>query len=193
MKDFIGIDENDSAFSGSTQMGLILMRTEWLQDALPTTQYNFFGNVGFKGFDFTFNFTGVSGNKIYDNTANANFYKARLAKSLNTTIVATEFPEESNNNPASVSTRYLKDGAYLRLNNATLGYNFSPQSLGIGNWITSLRLSITGQNLFVITKYDGYDPEVNTDKAVQDITSYGIDYLGYPKARTIVFGLNVSF
>ena len=195
MKEFIGIDENGlSAFRDANGDGLNTEDDRIVAgSALPTTMYNFFGNLGYKGFDFSFNFNGVSGNKVYDNTANANFYKARLAKSLNSTIVAAEFPEESNNNPASVSTRYLKDGAFLRLNNATLGYNFKPQALGLDGWITSLRLSITGQNLFVITDYDGYDPEVNTDRSVAGITSYGIDYLGYPKARTIVFGLNVSF
>ena len=56
-----------------------------------------------------------------------------------------------------------------------------------------MRLSVTGQNLFVNTDYDGYDPEVNTDRSIEDITSYGIDYLSYPKARTFVFGLNVTF
>ncbi len=195
MKEFTGIDENGlSVFRDANGDGLNTEADRVVAgSALPTTLYNFFGNVGYKGFDFNFNFNGVSGNKIYDNTANANFYKARLAKSLNTTIVAAEFPEESNTNPASVSTRYLKDGAFLRLNNVTLGYNFKPATLGLDGWINSLRLSVTGQNLFVITDYDGYDPEVNTNKNVDDITSYGIDYLGYPKARTIVFGLNVSF
>jgi iron complex outermembrane receptor protein len=83
----------------------------------------------------------------------------------------------------------------LRLNNVALGYNFNLETLGISDWVTALRVSITGQNLFLITDYDGYDPEVNTDRAAEGgtIPSYGIDYLSYPKARTIVFGLNVSF
>ncbi len=195
MKDFIGIDENGvSEFRDANGDGLDTDADRVVAgSALPTTQFNFYGNVAYKGFDFGFNFNGVSGNKIYDNTANANFYKARLAKSLNATIAAIEFPTESNNNSASVSTRYLKDGAFLRLNNVTLGYNFNPKVLGIDNWITALRLSVTGQNLFVATNYDGYDPEVNTDRSINGITSYGIDYLGYPKARTLVLGLNVSF
>lgn len=46
---------------------------------------------------------------------------------------------------------------------------------------------------FVITDYNGYDPEVNTDRNIGNVTSYGIDYLSYPKARSIIFGLNVSF
>jgi len=195
MKQFIGIDENGlSKFLDANGDGLDTDADRVVAGtALPTTTYNFYGSVSYKGFDFGINFNGVSGNKVYDNTANANFYKARLAKSQNTTLAAVEFPQESNNNPAAVSTRYLKDGAFLRLNNASLGYNFNPQKLGISSWVNSLRLSVTGQNLFVATKYDGYDPEVNTDRSVDGITSYGIDYLGYPKARTIIFGLNVSF
>lgn len=195
MKDFVGIDElGMSNFRDAKPDGLDTDEDRVAAgSALPTTMYNFYGNLAFKGFDFNFNFNGVSGNKIYDNTANANFYKARLAKSLNTTDAATEFVTESITNPASVSTRYLKDGAFLRLNNVSLGYSFNPRTLGIGEWITALRLSVTGQNLFVITDYNGYDPEVNTDRTVNGITSYGIDYLSYPKARTFVFGLNVSF
>jgi iron complex outermembrane receptor protein len=87
----------------------------------------------------------------------------------------------------------LKNGSYLRLNSLVLGYTFNTNKLGFSKWISSLRLSITGQNLFVITKYDGYDPEVNTDRAIDGIFSYGIDYLSYPKARSVIFGLNLSF
>ena len=195
MKDFTGIDENGlSVFRDVNGDGLDTDEDRIAAgSALPETMYNFFVNAGFKGFDLAVNFNGVSGNKVYDNTANSNFYKARLAKSLNSTSAAVEFPEESLTNPASVSTRYLKDASFLRLNNISLGYNFSPQTLGIGNWIRALRLSVTGQNLFVSTDYDGYDPEVNTDRSIEGITSYGIDYLSYPKARTFVFGLNVTF
>ncbi|HKO81834.1 MAG TPA: hypothetical protein VJU78_15620, partial [Chitinophagaceae bacterium] len=89
--------------------------------------------------------------------------------------------------------RFLKNGAYLRLNNVSLGYNFNTRALGIDKYISSLRLSVTGQNLFVITDYDGYDPEVNSDRQFKGISSYGIDFLSYPKARTVIFGLNLSF
>jgi iron complex outermembrane receptor protein len=111
---------------------------------------------------------------------------------VNTTREAISDAKESTSNAARVSTRYLKDGAYLRLNSLALGYSFNTGRLGI-KWLTSLRLSVTGQNLFVITDYDGYDPEVNTDRTVNGISSYGIDYLSYPKARSIIFGLSVSF
>ncbi|MFN7279528.1 MAG: SusC/RagA family TonB-linked outer membrane protein [bacterium] len=161
--------------------------------ALPKVIYAFFTNLQYKGFDFVANFNGVSGNKIYDNTANANFYKLRLSKSVNTTPEALMYPAESINNAAPVSSRYLKDGSYLRLNNLALGYSFDTRSMKIGKLVSGLRLSLTAQNLFVITDYDGYDPEVNTDRQINGVLSYGIDMLSYPKARNIIFGLNVNF
>jgi len=161
--------------------------------ALPKVLYSFFGNLSYKGFDLNANFNGVSGNKVYDNTANSIFYKLKLSKNTNTTRAAIEYPNESVNNAAQVSTRYLKDGAWFRLNSLSLGYSFNTVGLGIGNWVKGLRLSVTGQNLFVVTKYDGYDPEVNTDRTVNGVSSYGIDYLSYPKARSVIFGLNVTF
>ncbi len=159
--------------------------------ALPNFQYNFSGSFSYRRFDLSFNFTGVSGNKVYDNTANASFFKLRLARGLNTIPEAIAFPEESVNNPAPVSTRYLKDASYLRLNNLSLGYNVNAASLGFGKWVQNLRFSITGQNLFVITPYNGYDPEVNTDRTINGVSSYGIDYMSYPRARTITLGLNL--
>lgn len=161
--------------------------------ALPTTQYNFNAGVSFKGLSLYANLNGVAGNKIFDNTALAYFYKLRLTKGNNTTPAAVEFPEESPNNAAPISTRFLKDGAYLRLNNLTLNYKFNTQKLGFSKYVSDLNIYITGQNLFLITDYDGWDPEVDTDRQVDGILSYGIDNLSYPKARTFVFGVNLSF
>jgi iron complex outermembrane receptor protein len=161
--------------------------------ALPNVMYNFYGNIAYKGFDAVINFNGVSGNKIYDNTANANFYKNKLSKSVNTTAAAIAEPTESVSNAAPVSTRYLKDGGFLRLNNLAVGYSFNTQKLGVSKIIQAIRLSVTAQNLLVFTKYDGFDPEVNTDRTINGISSYGIDYLSYPKARSFLVGLNITF
>ncbi len=169
-----------------------------LGSALPTTLYNFNLGSSFKGFDLAANFNGVSGNKIFNNTANANFIKNNIANGVNTTPEAVEYPNESTSNEKPVSSRYLENGAFLRLNNLSLGYSVSTSKLGIDRWVSRLRVSVTGQNLFVITKYTGYDPEVNTDRSSFNsssagVTSMGIDYLSYPKAKTILFGLNVTF
>jgi TonB-linked SusC/RagA family outer membrane protein len=163
-----------------------------LGTALPNLLYGVYGNFGFKGFSLQANFNGISGNKLYDNTANTNFYKARLAKSVNTTSAAASEPKESINNAAPVSSRYLKSGAYFRLNNLSLAYEFDTKKWNIDKWAKAIRISVTGQNLFVITKYDGYDPEVNTDRSDDGVSSYGIDYNSYPKARTFLVGINVS-
>lgn len=193
--DFIGFNpDGKSKFRDTDNDGIITDKDRIAAGtALPNILYSFFGSVAYKGFDLIANFNGVSGNKIYDNTANSFFYKARLVKGINTTAEGIGSPEESTSNAAGISTRYLKDGAYLRLNNAALGYTFNIAKMGI-RWATALRFSVTGQNLFVITKYNGYDPEVNIDRTSSEgVISSGIDYLGYPKARSIIFGLNLSF
>ena len=72
--------------------------------------------------------------------------------------------------------------------NVTLSYN-------IGNITKTFRnasISITGQNLFVITDFSGFDPEVNTDKQIGGIPSLGIEYTPYPTARTILLGINIT-
>lgn len=194
LKEYTGLDDQGmSTFRDVDGDGIITDKDRIaLGSALPKQQFNFNGSVGYKGFDLAVNFNGVAGNKVYDNTANANFYKLRLSKGLNTTPEAL-VANESINNSAPVSSRYLKPGSFLRLNNASLGYNFNTKALGISRWISALRLSATGQNLWVWTKYDGYDPEVNIDRTVNGISSYGIDYLSYPKARSLVLGLNLTF
>jgi TonB-linked SusC/RagA family outer membrane protein len=159
---------------------------------LPNLLYGFYGSFNFRGVSLQANFNGVAGNKIYDNTANTFFYRGRLAKSLNTTPEAAAEPNEVIGNPASISSRYLKSASYLRLNNLTLGYDINTKGLGIDKWAKAIRVSVTGQNLFVVTHYNGYDPEVNTDRSDDSISSFGVDYLSYPKARTILFGINVT-
>lgn len=196
MKEFLGIGPDGfSEFADLDGDGVITdFDRKIVGSALPDITYNFYTNLGYKRLDLALNFNGVSGNKIYDHTAMSNFYKTQLSKSNNTTSEATEFPEESNINAAAVSTRYLKDGSYLRLNNLTLGYSFDTKSMAWSSeWINELRLSFTGQNLFVITNYDGYDPEVNTDSSIGGVQSFGIDNSAYPKSKSFVFGVTVTF
>ncbi len=195
MQQFTGFDANGiSTYLDNDKDGIVTDKDRIAAGtALPNVLYSFFTNLSYRGFDLNANFNGVSGNKIYDNTANSLFYKNLLTKNRNTTRDAITDGNESVNNAAPVSTRFLKDGAWLRLNNLSLGYSFNTVGLGIGDWVKGLRLSVTGQNLFVITKYDGFDPEVNTDRTINGVSSYGIDYLSYPKARSIIFGLNVTF
>lgn len=196
MQTFTGIDGDGlSQFADNDGDGEITEKDRTVVgSALPDLTYNFYTNFSYKRFDLNMNFNGVSGNEIYDHTAMGSFYKTLLSKSNNTTAIATEFTDESIINAAAVSTRYLKDGSFLRLNNLTIGYSFDTDSMAwASKWLKELRLNFTGQNLFVITDYDGYDPEVNQDASTGGIQSFGIDKFAYPKAKTFVLGLNVTF
>lgn len=161
--------------------------------AIPKFIYGFHTNFKYKGFDLGLNFNGTSGNKVYNHTAMSLFTKAQLSRSNNTTDFAVEFPEESFNNSNTVSTRFLESGSFFRLNNATLGYNLRSEMIGLGDTFQNIRLSVTGQNLFVISDYSGFDPEVNTGSTSAGIQTFGIDRFTYPRARTFSINLNLTF
>jgi len=103
-----------------------------------------------------------------------------IASSLTTT-------GESTANPITTSTRYLEKGDYVKLGSATLRYT-------VGNLksVRNLNIYVSGNNLFVISKYKGFDPEVNVDKALNGIPSLGVDYIGFPTQRTILFGVSFN-
>ncbi|HSF54256.1 MAG TPA: SusC/RagA family TonB-linked outer membrane protein, partial [Algoriphagus sp.] len=161
--------------------------------AIPNIIYGINTNFGYKNFDLGLNFNGAAGNEIYNHTTMSLFTKAQLSRSNNTTDFAVQFPEESFNNSNTVSTRFLESGSFFRLNNATLGYNVSPTLIGMSNAFQNIRLSVTGQNLFVITDYSGFDPEVNTGSTSGGIQTFGIDRFTYPRARTFMINLNLTF
>ncbi len=85
------------------------------------------------------------------------------------------------------STFLLEDGTYFRMKNVTLSYQFNMKKV---KWINSLKLFATATNLFTITNYSGYDPEVSISR---DALSPNVDYAAYPSSRTYSFGLNVKF
>ncbi|AMR32010.1 hypothetical protein A0256_11560 [Mucilaginibacter sp. PAMC 26640] len=145
-------------------------------------------NFNYGNWNLSFFLNAATGFQIYNNTANAFFYKGNLVSGRNVTkeVAATN---ESPLNSGEVSTRFLEKGDFLRLSNASIGYTFPVK----GGAFKTLRVSVTGQNLFLITSYSGLDPEVNTDKSRNEVASRGIDYTSYPKARIFTFGLNASF
>ena len=155
---------------------------------LPKVTAGLTNNLRYKNLDLSFFFTGQFGHKIYNNTANAFFTAGSLAIGRN---VSTDVPGsgESSLNAPDVSTRFLENGSFVRLQNVTLSYNFPLESV---KNISNLRLFMTAQNLFVITDYSGQDPEVDTNKAIDNIPSAGIDYTPYPRSRTFTLGVNVT-
>jgi len=169
------------------------------------------------GFDFSANFNYVFGNKIYNANkiefSHTRKYKNRnLLKSANVEnrwtnidwatgdeITDPEALREVNAgvtmwNPAiqnAILTDWaVEDGSYLRLQSATIGYTL-PQKWTMKIKMQKLRVYVTGTNLFCLTKYSGYDPEVDTRRDTP--LTPGVDYSAYPKSIGYVVGLNITF
>lgn len=152
-------------------------------NAQPKLLLGWSNTFKYKNFDLNVFVRGVFGNKIFNATKAILFNPSNAANANLPVAAAGESPKDALD--FLYSTRYIESGSYLRLDNATLGYNFK----NTGPYIKSLRLYATVNNLFVITNFTGVDPEVN-----QGGMAPGIDYNNfYPKTRTFLFGANVSF
>ena len=90
---------------------------------------------------------------------------------------------------AANSSRFIEDGAYLRLKDLTIGYTL-PQKYSKKAYIERIRVYFTASNLLTFTKYSGYDPEMSQYTSA---TSMGVDWGTYPCVRSVVFGVNVDF
>lgn len=180
---FGGYDSNGLGIYPNADAGTIL------GSAIPKFSAGLTNNFSFGKFTASFFLNAVTGFHIYNNTANAYFLKGNLATGRNVTAEVAN----SNENPLNsgeVSSRFLEKGDFLRLSNANLGYTFDVANM---KTFKSLRVSLSGQNLFLITNYSGLDPEINTNKERNGVPSRGIDYTAYPSARTFTFGINAGF
>jgi len=169
----------------------------------PTPKYTggFTNNFAFFGFDLSVTFQGAFGNKIYNgggqymSSAAGNGYDNQTLDQMNywdkpgdkTNVPEPRLFAGNGTNPSS---RYLSDGSYIRLKTLSLGYSI-PKSLLEKIHIEHLRVFVSGYNLFLITKYKGWDPEVNSDFQASNI-NLGVDFYSAPQPRTITFGLNVG-
>ena len=77
------------------------------------------------------------------------------------------------------------------MQNLQAGYSFNADKLG--KHINRLRLSLTANNLFIITDYSGFDPEVDTNKQINGVNSAGIHYFSYPASKGFIFGVTIGF
>ena len=158
---------------------------------MPDWTYGFNVNLGWKGIQLTAYFQGVWGNKIYD----ASLRTDTQAKNLPAWMLNRWTGEGSSNTLPRYSLGdnrnwissdvYLSDGAYCRLRNITLSYTF-PSNIIRKVGFSNFRISVSAENLFTITKYHGFDPEVGSG------TGIGIDYGVYPQARIFNVGFNIS-
>jgi iron complex outermembrane receptor protein len=156
---------------------------------LPKINVGFNTNFTYKNLDAGASFYGAFGHYIYNNTTNAYFFKGAFLGGRNTTQEAATSPQ-AQGDPNSPSTKYLEKGDFLRMGNVTLGYTFR----GLEKYkIKAARLFVNGANLLIITGYSGSDPEVDTDKSLNGVPSAGMEYLSYPRDKSVSIGLNVTF
>lgn len=149
-------------------------------------------NLSYKGFDLGIFLTGVQGNDIY-NLSRYSFENPLGQRNVFQPLVNRWSPTNPTNEYVSgfqgqripLTDRFVEDGSFIRCKNITLGYNFT----SIKN-VRNIRVYVSAMNLFTITDYSGYDPEVNTYG--NDNQRIGIDNLVYPNSRTFMAGLQIG-
>lgn len=150
--------------------------------ALPKFTWAFTPSARFRSFDASLVLRGAHGHKIFNArkatmSALAGFGQSNMLRSALATGV---------NNLTYATDLWLEDGDFARLENLTVGYNFNTSQWGA---VKGLRVSLTANNLFVLTNYTGIDPEVNTSGG----GGFGIDYGIYPRTRNFALGVNATF
>lgn len=172
------IDDNDKTYLGS---------------GLPDLTYGATLGAEYKGFDFSAFIYGSYGNKIYDATVRLDAsYSNRPVSYLNPSAPANVLGNGgTGTSQTQVSDYYVKDASFAKLKTLTLGYSL-PHSLLNHIRLSRVRVYITGQNLFVSTKYRGIDPEIGQASSSNTL-DVGIDRGFYPQPVMFLFGLQVKF
>jgi TonB-linked SusC/RagA family outer membrane protein len=168
-----------------------------LGSAQPGFTYGFTNTFSYGGFDLNVLLQGSYGNKLYNalrsqleiTTTNDNVLGG-FRDRWTTSNPTNDYPRATNVPNAVVSDRLIEDASYLRLKNATLGYAF-PKRIAADARAERIRIFLTGQNLFTLTPYSGYDPEANTYE--QNSLYQGIDFGVYPSARSWLAGIEITF
>ena len=155
----------------------------------------------YKGFDLNFFIQGSQGNDIYSFT----LYELELISGYNNsttraldrwtpTNTNTDVPKATDGRAKRSSSRFVYDGSYIRLKNLSLGYKL-PENLINPFGISFARIYLSAQNLFTITDYPGYDPEVNWmgGGSYGGNVNLGLDYGSYPNAKSYTIGIQVKF
>jgi TonB-linked SusC/RagA family outer membrane protein len=178
----------------------------------PNPQYTggFTNTFTFKGVDLSILNQFVYGNDIYNaagvfQSVSADYFDNQTLDQLNrwtTPGQVTAVPQARlyEANGGGASSRWVQDGSFLRFKTVTLGYNL-PADIAKRGFLQSARLYVTAQNLFTITNYDGYDPEVNTTSfnATSGTSAgranylLGHDFYTPPLPKTFLVGLNLGF
>ncbi len=163
--------------------------------ALPDYTVGFTNTFSYKKFYLDVLFTSSQGNDIL-NATRLELEGMQDYKNQSTTVLdrwttpgqVTNMPKAADGNAMHTSDRWVEDGSYIRLKSLSFGYDFKQHFLGL----KSLKLYVTGQNLWTLTDYTGFDPEVSAFNNNTG-TSPGVDYGTYPQVKTFIFGLKARF
>ncbi|WP_461139183.1 SusC/RagA family TonB-linked outer membrane protein [Spirosoma pomorum] len=162
-------------------------------NANPKFIYGFSTDLRYKSFDFSAFFSGVQGNQIFnlirytfENPLGQRNVFAGLANRWSATNPSNEYVSGFQGGRLPISDRFMEDGSFLRCKNITLGYTL-PKIKAVYN----ARVYVSANNVFTLTNYSGFDPEVNTYG--NSNTLIGIDNLVYPTAKSLIAGLQVTF
>jgi iron complex outermembrane receptor protein len=156
----------------------------YIGDAQPRLLAGWNNTLRYKRFDVNFFFRGTFGAKIFNaSRANLSYTPNASVNNLHALVTADDKVSDARN--SFFSTRYVENGNYVRLDNATLGYDLGSRVKGI----RSIRLYLTGNNLLTFTKYSGIDPEINQGGVAPGVDNNNF----YPRTRTVMFGATVSF
>jgi TonB-dependent starch-binding outer membrane protein SusC len=153
----------------------------------PSQLFGVSTTLRYKKLTLVINGGGSSGFLIYNNTATSVTNIAGISNGRNIDQNAYNSAEQPTSGVAA-SNRFLEDGSYFKLRNASLTYSFG----NIGNYIKNLNVYVAGSNLFVITGFSGFDPEVNIDKSNGGYPSSSIEYIPYPTPKSVVVGVNFA-
>ena len=160
---------------------------------IPTYTYGLSFNLNYKNFDFTTDFYGVGGNKIYNGKKAQRFGGENVEFDVLDDFWTPSTPNAANPKPFNdvpvASTYYIEDGDYLRINNITLGYTVPK----FYDKIDKVRVFVTATNPILFTKYSGFSPEIAGNNNADPIGTAGIELDAYPTNKTFLMGLNVSF
>lgn len=174
-------------FNGITGGKEVLGADTIIGSAQPKFIWGFTNTVSYKRLTLNFLFRGSVGNDVFNLTAANMDYLSNLPG--RNVLVSALSNGLDRGAPKQYSGRWIEDGSFTRLDNLTLSYD-----LGLRNtFISAARVFLTGQNLILISNYSGVDPEVNAEVSGSGAAPLGVDYLSYPRARTISLGLNVTF
>jgi len=146
--------------------------------------------LDYKKFQLTVNMHGAYNYFIYNNTLQSVTGLGFILNGSNISKQLINTPENPAN-PVSASTRYMQSGNYMKMGNATLRYNAG----NVGRSLKNVSVFVSVYNAFILTNYKGFDAEVNVSKVDffgTGIPSIGIDYVGFPSARTFTVGFNFN-